>query len=464
MLPKIRAIICLPIVLILVACQVINPAAKITLTQPLPTISSTPQPTDTLQPTFTSVPTLTPTLIQPSLTPTISVSPTTAPTQIPVVAQQRIFDSLWTIVNDTYVYPDFNGLDWNAIRDEYRQIIANNISNDEFYQALSELVYRLGDDHSYFIDPQQVAQQEAEYEGEHDYVGIGIMASAVPERQRAVIISVFPNSPAEAAGLKPRDSIISVDSSPILDEDGFLRDILRGPEGTTIKLLVQTPGEVSREVQITRQRISGNIPVFYDVITTPEGKRIGYILLITFMDSTVDEQVVQALKTMTAHFPLDGLILDNRMNEGGSSTVLEPMLSYFLGGKVGTFVSHNDEYPLAIKLKDINGSSKVPLVVLVGPGTASFGEIFAGVLQDFGRAYLIGTTTGGNVEVLWGYDFEDGSQLWLASETFRPMNHPEADWEKSGIIPDLTVSADFDQFSQADDPLIVAAIRYLSGR
>ena len=105
---------------------------------------------------------------------------------------------------------------------------------------------------------------------------------------------------------------------------------------------------------------------------------------------------------------------------------------------------------------------QLPLVVLVGSGTASFGEIFAGVLQDTGRAYLIGTTTGGNVEILWGYDFEDGSQLWLANETFRPLNHPEQDWEKSGIIPDLTVAGEFDEYSLNNDPAVIAALQYLS--
>ena len=75
---------------------------------------------------------------------------------------------------------------------------------------------------------------------------------------------------------------------------------------------------------------------------------------------------------------------------------------------------------------------------------------------------MIGTTTGGNVEVLWGYDFEDGSQLWLANETFRPLNHPEQDWEKSGVIPDLTVPGEFDEYSLNSDPAVKAALKYLS--
>jgi C-terminal processing protease CtpA/Prc len=184
--------------------------------------------------------------------------------------------------------------------------------------------------------------------------------------------------------------------------------------------------------------------------------------LVTFDDSTVDEQVASALKEMSQEIRLDGLILDNRMNGGGSSAVLVPLLGYFVGGNLGNFINRSDERPLEVSLEDINGSSEVPLVVLISSETASFGEIFAGILQDTGRAYLIGNTTEGNVEILWGYDLEDGSKLWLANETFRPMNHPEHNWEKMGIVPDSFQSGDFDEFSLENDPVVLAAIGYLS--
>jgi C-terminal peptidase prc len=376
--------------------------------------------------------------------------------------QLKIFENIWTIVNDTYIYPDFNGLDWNSIDKEYRNRIYAGLTNPDFYLAMRELIDRLGDDHSLFLSPDEVVEQEAEYQGMYDYVGIGALVSAVPERERAVILSVFSDSPAEATGLQPRDSILSVDGTAILDENGFLRDIVRGPEGTTINISVQTPGEEPREIQVTRHRITGEVPVIHKIITTPDGKHIGYILLITFDDSTVDEQVASALKEMSQETPLDGLILDNRMNGGGSSTVIEPLLGYFVGGNLGNFINRNDERPLEVRLEDINGSSEVPLVVLISYETASFGEIFAGILQDTGRAYLIGNTTQGNVEILWGYVLEDGSKLWLANETFRPLNHPEQNWEKMGIVPDLIQSGDFDEYSLANDPVVLAAIGYLS--
>jgi carboxyl-terminal processing protease len=462
--PKFRTLFLIFVSSLLFACRAFTP-----------TVPSTPydnsvaknlplKPTFTIQPSLTPKPSLTFTALPPTLTPTLTITSTPSSTPISLAVQLSIFEDLWTIVNDTYVYPDFNGLDWDAIHQEVRQKIEAGLTSQEFYIEMENLINDLGDEHSFLLEPQLVAQQQEDYEGTHDYVGIGVMVSAVPERNRAVILSVFHGGSAEEAGLQPRDSILSVDSTPILDENGFLRDIVRGPEGTSIDLVVEKPNEEPRHLTLTRQRITGDYPLVYQVITTPQGDRIGYILLVTFEDGTVDEKVANALEEMTSSGPLDGLILDNRMNNGGSSLVLNPLLSYFAGGTLGYYVNHEKERPLEIKLHDVSGSSKIPMVVLIGSGTASFGEIFAGILQDIDRAYLIGTTTMGNVEILWGYDLEDGSQLWLANETFRPRNHPQQNWEQSGIIPNLTVQGDFDQYTLESDPPVLAAAGYLSGQ
>jgi hypothetical protein len=61
---------------------------------------------------------------------------------------------------------------------------------------------------------------------------------------------------------------------------------------------------------------------------------------------------------------------------------------------------------------------------------------------------------------MWGYDFEDGSRAWIARETFRPNNHPDQDWEKTGIIPDLVVSSQWDLVTLDTDPVVQAALQY----
>ena len=91
---------------------------------------------------------------------------------------------------------------------------------------------------------------------------------------------------------------------------------------------------------------------------------------------------------------------------------------------------------------------------------ASFGEVVAGVLKDRGRAFLIGETTEGNIELLWGYPFKDGSVLFLAHERFVPAFNPEQDWEATGIIPDLEVPTDWDEITLDQDLALEVAFVY----
>jgi len=158
--------------------------------------------------------------------------------------------------------------------------------------------------------------------------------------------------------------------------------------------------------------------------------------------------------------PLDGLILDLRMNGGGSSSVTYPILEYFINGRLGQFVSRDAARDLEIEANEIQNSQTVPLIVMVSQDTVSFGEIFAGVLQDADRAQIVGETSLGNVEVLHGYDFEDGSQIWLAAETFYSA-FSDANWEETGIVPDVQAFSEWDTFYFETDPSISAAVNLL---
>jgi carboxyl-terminal processing protease len=417
--------------------------------------------------TSTPTSTLTPTPLPPTPTPPPTATPSATPTQeitanatpLPQSVQLNIFNDLWMTINEDYLYEDFNGLDWTEIRIEYQQRIESGMTDDEFYDAMDEVVMRLGDDHSVFLRPAQVSEEDEEFQGKYDYVGIGVMLSAVPDRQRAVVLVTFPGSPAETAGLQPRDNLLAVNGEPILDEEGFLRDIVRGPAGSEVTLTVQTPGQAPRQVTLNRQQVTYSLPVPYQILKSPEGKRIGYILLTSFAENGIDQKVGEAMKAMTEEGKLDGLIIDNTQNGGGVDTILRPTLAYFTEGILGYFVSRDSKRPFDVgDGVDINGSQQVPLVVLVGLDTASYGEVFAGVLKDIGRACIIGETTDGNVETLWAYAFEDGSRAWIAHASFRPLKHPDQDWEVTGIIPDQTVLAHWDEYTAADDPLVLAAL------
>ena len=68
-------------------------------------------------------------------------------------------------MNEEYLYPDFNGLDWNAVHEDYRQRIEAGLSNVDFYDAMAEMIFSLGDDHSQFLTPEEKAAREASMPG-----------------------------------------------------------------------------------------------------------------------------------------------------------------------------------------------------------------------------------------------------------------------------------------------------------
>ncbi|MEK6222814.1 MAG: hypothetical protein N2D54_11265, partial [Chloroflexota bacterium] len=204
--------------------------------------------------------------------------------------QVDIFYELWEIVHEEYLYDDFNGVDWPAVRVDYEAKIEAGYNDQEFYAAMDEVIKLLRDDHSTFLDPFSVAQEEAEYAGEKDYAGIGIWVSPIVEENKAVVLLVFPESPAEAAGVLSHDSILAVDFLPIVDAEGAMVTSILGEVGSKVWITVQTPGETSRDLEIERAQITGGYHVPYEVITTPDGKQVGYIFIPTFSDDTIDAQ------------------------------------------------------------------------------------------------------------------------------------------------------------------------------
>ena len=148
------------------------------------------------------------------------------------------------------------------------------------------------------------------------------------------------------------------------------------------------------------------------------------------------------------------------MNGGGSSSVADPILAFFASGRLGQFVSRAESRTLSVEADPIQNSQTVPLVVMVSEDTVSFGEIFAGIMRDSRNAKITGETSLGNVEVLHGYNFEDGSQIWIASETFYPA-HSDENWEETGIVPDIQAFAEWDTFTFETDPSIAAAVNLL---
>lgn len=373
--------------------------------------------------------------------------------------QLRTFRQLWNIVNDRYIYPNFNGLDWNSIKPDTEARIKAGITDEQFYILIQDLIHNLNDNHSSFLSPKQAEEEDKEYQGTQQYVGIGVVLEANRDQKYLYILQVYENSPASEANIYPHDHILSINGMPAINDDGVRQDkLLEGEPNTKVTLVVRTPAQEPRTITVGRRNVSSINTVENRIL--PAKKRIGYISIPTFFEEDMSQRVREALKTLTRNGKLDGLIVDLRVNGGGSYPVLTAHLGFFSRGLIGRLVDRNGtRSTINISPERIGNSQTVPLVILVGPSTASYAEVFAGALQAKGRAKIIGQVSAGNIETLRAHSFEDGSLIWLAEETFKLPNG--GSWEGMGLQPDILIGANWDEFTPANDPVISAALETL---
>ena len=396
----------------------------------------------------------------------------TAPPDVPTVAaasaarQQRMWAQLWQTVADRYVYPDFNGVDWPAQRLTVANEIARGLTDDAFYALLDDVILQLGDDHSAFLSPQRVAEEQREIEGVAGYVGIGAYLGVNPDGGYAYVFDLFPGSPAAMGGLLPHDHILAVDGVAVVGPAGELRlDLIRGTAGSPVTLTVRTPGQQERDITLNRAQIDAAIPVAVGNLlpTALTGDRlIGYIMLSTFFQDDVVGVFQVIIEDLMRGGDLDGLVVDLRTNGGGFTDQMVEIAGFFTQGEIGRLKEGAAISQRFVAVAQPTGNSQTtPLVFLIGRGTESAAEMLAGMLQQQGRADLVGQPTAGNSEIIDYFEFEDGSAVWIATQVFRLPD--DTGFEGVGLHPDLAVpGSDWDQFTGDDDPGLAAAVRLLT--
>jgi C-terminal peptidase prc len=451
--------------LILVACApaVPLPAAQAPDAAVVEVPSATPAPLPSARPSVMPAPTLTPSAT-PSAAPTLTPSPTfeplePTPTLAPLAADQQlaIFTQVWETVRDRYLYEDYRGNDWNAVRAEFEPRIRAATTPDAFYSAMRELIARLDDDHSRFETPQDVAAQQAEFAGNRRYGGIGATIRTVEEG--GLVLNLAPNGPAAQAGIQPRDLIIAVNTIPFTDTEAFGADgpvgVVRGEPGTPVRLTVRTPGQADREVEVFRAVIP------YDVFNQVTARRlndgVGYIDIPSFYVDALDTKVREAVEDLLAQGELNGLIIDVRSNSGGYVHLMRNTIALFhSGGSIGSTSGRIERTEQQIpEGQTIPGLADLPIAVLIGDESASAAEMFAAGMQVLGRAVIVGMPSAGNTENLYSYTYDDGSRLLLAQVAYRLPDGTLI--EDRGVLPDRVVDVEWWRYDLRDDPQLLVA-------
>lgn len=324
-------------------------------------------------------------------------------------------------VND----PQFSKLldTYKTLKQEYYQ----DVKNDQLLNgAIDGMVKSLDDPYSTYMDQTEASSFHENISSSFE----GIGATIREEEGKIVIDAPIKGSPAEKAGLKPNDKILSVDGKSLEGmKVGEAVTHIRGKKDTKAQLVIDRPGTGELTVTVTRD----TIPVETVYSEMMEGG-LGKIQITKFSESTYDEfkKAFDDLKGQG----MKGLVIDLRQNPGGLLDVTTEIGNLLLpeGEPILQVESRNGEKKV---YRSSGGKPGVPIVAMIDGGSASAAEILAGALKESGGYQLIGQKTFGKGTVQTAKDFTDGSNIKF---TIAKWLTPDGNWiHKKGIEPDIAV-------------------------
>ncbi|MDJ1178619.1 S41 family peptidase [Roseofilum sp. BLCC_M91] len=382
------------------------------------------------------------------------ISPAYALTQ-----EQKLYNEVWRIVNRSYLDETFNHQNWWFVRQKALKKPLR--TREQTYAAIDQMLKTLGDPFTRFLPPQSYRSLQVTTSGELS--GVGLQIALDPQTGLLTVIAPIAGSPAEMAGLQPRDRIMAIDGIPTREltiEEAASR--MRGPTGTVVTLTIERDRQEQESVEITRDHITLN-PVIADLrsIDSKSGSiPIGYLRLTQF-NAYASQELGQAIARLEEQGAA-GYILDLRNNPGGLLTAgIEIARQWIDRGTIVYVVNRQG----VLESFDATGSALTddPLVVLVNHGSASASEILAGALQDNDRAQLLGETTFGKGLIQSLFDLSDGSGLAVTIAKYETPDHH--DINQLGIEPDRVVPAESisrNQIATASDAQYEAALELLA--
>lgn len=379
------------------------------------------------------------------------------PDALAFTEEQKLVLQSWRLVNQSYLDETFNHQNWWDLRQDYIKRPLRD--RQETYQAIEAMLATLDEPFTRLLRPEQYRNLQVSTSGELS--GVGLQININDETGHLEVVAPLAGSPAEAAGIGPRDRIVTIDGVPADDlslDEAASR--MRGPKGTTVSLEIQPLDQTRiKRIDLVRDRISLS-PVFAQLDNSNAQNPVGYIRLSQFSANATTE-VAQAITRLEKE-GAKSYVLDLRNNPGGLLQAGVDIARLWL--PEGTIVyTVNREGIQDSFLAEGEALTNAPLAVLVNQGTASASEILAGALQDNGRAILVGEKTFGKGLIQSLFELSDGAGLAVTVAKYETPNHH--DIHKLGIVPDRPVSLEnltFSQIATSADSQYQAAVDWLS--
>ena len=352
-------------------------------------------------------------------------------------ADLTLFWSVWRLLQRHYVDP---------ARLDVRNMV---------FGAIGGMVDGIGDPYTVFMTPQATKAFDDSLAGTLE----GIGAQLDEQDGDIVVVAPIKGSPAEKAGLQPKDIIVKVGDTAtagMILED--VVNLIRGPRGTPVTLTVIREKTAAPIVlSMTRQAI--HIPSVESSVKKTSSGSVGVVTLNQFGDDSTKE-----IREAITAFPKDikGIVLDLRYNGGGYLEGAVELVSMFIAqGEVVTVERRGVDPEVHV----VSGQALVPdlpLVVLVNGGSASASEITAGALQDLKRAKIVGTQSFGKGTVQEIIDLPGGSALRVTIAHWLTPNGSEI--SQKGITPDVIIDRTIEDQKNGRDPQLDTAVAQLFHR
>lgn len=356
----------------------------------------------------------------------------------------RVFRAAWDLVNRKHYDPKFQGVDWEAAAARYLDAAARARDEEELYGAINGMLGLLKDSHTFALSPAQAQERRTRMR-----VRTGFAVTRIEEKW--VVTEVMPQSPAAEAGVKEGWIVVALNGEAIGD-----RFVLVPPrEGAELRW--EFIDEEDRRITL--------VPIARKLTIAP--RQVARTLEDGFVYLRFDEFDGRDRRWLSRqlkeHAEAPGVVVDLRRNPGGDTFSLGTVIGEFFPRAVdcGTFITRAGVRRVKNSWQFGSANYRGKVVLLVDGGTGSAAEIFAAVMQDHGRATVVGRRTAGAVLASWFYRLPGGGELQLSREDYVAPKGRRI--EGHGIEPDIQVKRTLDDARRGRDPDLEAALHWLRG-
>lgn len=388
--------------------------------------------------------------------------------EIPEALRRNAFVLAWETIRDDYFDPTFGGKDWEGIKEKYLHRIAETRTSGPFHKLLGSMVAELGRSHLTVIAPHQMQagmKTDPEARMTPEGLELGIVEG------RFAIVSVKPDSPAWAAGLRPGFILTKAGDTPLpgpeevksssLKALASARRALSGAAGTSAILSVLDEKDGEKAVSISRtavfqERANLGRSIFESYRIHP---RVGYIRFDGWAFD-LPPKLQAALKDLRDS---DGLIIDCRQNRGGVNPGVDYLASVLCeeAGLLAVETRRNGERREWTHAGAGAGVYRGRLAVLIDEGSGSASEVFAGAMQEKGRAVILGRTSYGGVFNSTQVRLPTGGVLQYPHSDMRTPKGKRI--EGCGVIPDIPVERTRADLLKGKDTVMERAVSVILG-